>query len=313
MARSGKYQRIFCLQSGFWYGDPKFNELDFTAQSVWLRLTWHMRDAATPGRLALTGRRHPLSDLLAITQTKRITVLEGALKRLVAKGICRIENNEIVCQKIIAAVTRLETWIANGKKGGNPDLLSGLSDADEERRKSTGRASEALRKSTERRPNPDEFAKLGEIQLFSPNLRLTKEVNLKDLGIGREKGDEIEDREGFVEDLSAEERARAAREFSPVENLQTEREILNHFDAHPPRRPLEPNKGAVTALAHDVVREYPNLAAEELCEELKCRCADRGLLYSGELVIFALRVAKRIEARPPQAQRATPMRARRRA
>lgn len=116
MSKSGR----FTTTRGAERGDPALALCSADARLLWFELRLLMAESSEPGFLLVEGARPTPAQIAALTDLDTAQV-KISLRELESRGVfSRDKRGVVYCREII----RLEKARANGRRGGNPDLLA---------------------------------------------------------------------------------------------------------------------------------------------------------------------------------------------
>ena len=96
---------------GDWFKDPAVQRLTLEEKGAWIELLFYMNEANERGKIPIEG----IENILGISQAKSSKLLAN----LQAKGVANIEQNFIVCRRMLREQNLKEIRRKAGSKGGS--------------------------------------------------------------------------------------------------------------------------------------------------------------------------------------------------
>lgn len=107
-----------------WENEPALKLCSFAAQGVWMRLLCIAARHDPIGYVANAGKSFTIPELVRIIGGTKVEI-ESALRELEANGVFSKDNlGRIYSRRMVSDAKRAKISRENGKKGGNPDLIT---------------------------------------------------------------------------------------------------------------------------------------------------------------------------------------------
>ncbi|HEX6991908.1 MAG TPA: hypothetical protein VF151_08475 [Gemmatimonadales bacterium] len=107
-----------------WRADPALRMCSLAARGLWIEMLGFMHEAEPYGHLIIAGQRPTPDDLAALVGIAPATVRK-ALAELESRNVfSRTDDGTIYSRKMVRDKAKLERDRANGKRGGNPEVMT---------------------------------------------------------------------------------------------------------------------------------------------------------------------------------------------
>ncbi len=107
-----------------WRSDPRLRMCSLAARGLWIDLISYMHEGEPYGHLGLHGIHPTVHEIAGLVGRPEREVVV-AFSELVAKGVCdQSDDGAIVSRRMVRDKAKDERDQANGKEGGNPELIA---------------------------------------------------------------------------------------------------------------------------------------------------------------------------------------------
>ncbi len=113
-----------------WRSDPRLRMCSLAARGLWIDLISYMHEGEPYGHLGLYGIHPTIAEISGLVGRPEREVA-AAFSELVAKGVCdQSDDGAIVSRRMVRDKAKDERDQANGKGGGNPELIGRVNQHD---------------------------------------------------------------------------------------------------------------------------------------------------------------------------------------
>lgn len=111
---------------GDWRADPRLRMCSLSARGLWIELIGIAHEADPYGHVVVAGLSPTLPQIAALVGAP-VRDVQRALAELKAQGVCSVDDaGRIFSRRMVRDRQRVEQDRENGRRGGNPRLISGV-------------------------------------------------------------------------------------------------------------------------------------------------------------------------------------------